>query len=155
MSIDVLSILMDIGVVGTTLIQKPPQLLRCELWFGEEDSVATKSSQLRILVLHSDFSEEHLTAARQKLASLAAGVVNLVLFEDSLPDFDLANKAQSASRRQLFDDWCCASSGYIQSAANRRAGASRLLCAANACSGAGGAAEGQRGSNSRCMDTGQ
>jgi hypothetical protein len=96
MNIDVPSILLDIGVVGSTPIQRPPHLVRCELWLGKEDTITAKGAPLRVLILHSGFGDEHLAGARQKLVSLGAGAINIVLFEDSLPDFDLTSKVQSA-----------------------------------------------------------
>ncbi|MFK4536178.1 hypothetical protein ABIA00_004361 [Bradyrhizobium ottawaense] len=106
MDIDVPGILMDIGISNATPVQRAPHLIRCELWVGEEDSITAKKPQLRVLVLHSGFAEEHLTGARQKLMSLGAGSVHIVLFEDSLPDFDFANKVQL-----LFRDARCLTIG--------------------------------------------
>jgi len=96
MTADAENILMDIGIARTTPVQKPPHLTRCELWVGQEDSITAANSQLRVLILHSGFGDEHIATTKQKLASLGAGTVHLVLFEDSLPDFDLANKIQLA-----------------------------------------------------------
>lgn len=95
MSIDAAGILMDIGITNVSNVQGAPHLIRCELWIGEDDSIIAKNSRTRVLILHSGFSEDHIAGAKQRLASIGASV-QLVLFEDSMPSFDLQNKAAGA-----------------------------------------------------------
>ncbi|MGL3210682.1 NACHT domain-containing protein [Bradyrhizobium sp. BR 1433] len=93
--LDAPGILMDIGITNVQSIQKPPHLVRCELWLGEDDSYVSHSQAVRTLILHSQFAEEHLALARQKLISLGSAAPHLVLFEDSTPAFALISRVQS------------------------------------------------------------
>ncbi|WFU31459.1 NACHT domain-containing protein [Bradyrhizobium brasilense] len=93
--LDAPGILMDIGITNVQSIQKPPHLVRCELWLGEDDSYVSHSQSVRTLILHSQFAEEHVAQARQKLISLGSAAPHLVLFEDSTPAFALISRVQS------------------------------------------------------------
>jgi hypothetical protein len=96
MDIDVSGLLMDLGVTNATNIQRPPQLRRCELWVGEDDSIVATNSKMRVLILHSGFSEENIDTAKQQLTAIASGQIQIILLEDSAPSLDLQKKVQIA-----------------------------------------------------------
>jgi hypothetical protein len=96
MDIDAPGILMDIGIINAVNIQRPPNLKRCELWLGENDSIISMKSKTRVLILYSRFAEENVETTKQHVMSIAGGQIQIILFEDSTPSIDLQNKMQAA-----------------------------------------------------------